>query len=449
MTFNLTAANRKKLNDLKDYFKKYKTLNNNTLELKVFFTQFIDLVNYSGVSDFNFVLENFSTDKIGSTIITQLNNKILAKKYFNANHSSRKYICNAPYTTLNFDKTGNINVCCYSRSFSLGSFPKNSIKEVWFGAYLDHMRKSLAEFDFSKGCDLCFNQIKTGNFKNSLLHKFDFYSNYTNNQFPSVFEFEITNICNYECIMCGGYFSSSIRKNREKLDPLKQVYDNNFVDQLKEFIPHLKVCNFLGGEPFLTPIYYKIWNEILNLNPNINVFATTNGSILNNKVKETVLSLPNFKLIFSLDSLNENTYSFIRKNGNLKTVLETFNFFNDLNRVAGIAFCPMIQNIYELPNIIEFCIKYNIDLSINTVRGPLGGRIKGIHENGVKDTVSYFNLKDKITEVSASLLPEVSIYTLAESKKEEIIKFLSKFKFKTYYQSRLDGVISSLKSSTM
>jgi MoaA/NifB/PqqE/SkfB family radical SAM enzyme len=78
---------------------------------------------------------------------------------------------------------------------------------------------------------------------------------------PKVMEFELSNECNLECVMCNGSFSSSIRKNREKLPPIISPYNDDFVNELDAFIPHLTDAKFLGGEPFMIEIYLKIGNE--------------------------------------------------------------------------------------------------------------------------------------------------------------------------------------------
>lgn len=444
MNFKLTSSNKKKLNELKAYFKDYISKNSSNYTLVQFFELFIKSVSKSSETDYNSVLEAHSIEKIGSFVVKELNNKIKEKLFLKNALKARKYTCFAPHTTLNFDKAGNISACCSSRSYNLGTYPDDSIKNIWFGEKLNKMREELANLNFSQGCNSCSKQITSGNFANSLLKKFDFYSAYVDS-YPSVFEFEISNTCNYECIMCGGYYSSSIRKNREKLPFLSNVYDNNFVDQLKEFIPHLKVCNFLGGEPFLTPVYYKIWDAIKELNSTIKIYVTTNGSILNKKVREAVLGLPNFKLVFSIDSLNHKTYSFIRRNGDLDKVLETFNFFNTYNRVSTLAFCPMIQNIYELPSIIDFCRTNNLLLYINTVTEPLGGRIVGIHENGTSNTIFNYNKKEEVSNKLDTLIPEVSLYSLPKNEKEAVIKFLSNLEYPLYYKEKIQGIINSLK----
>jgi MoaA/NifB/PqqE/SkfB family radical SAM enzyme len=77
-------------------------------------------------------------------------------------------------------------------------------------------------------------------------------------------ELEIENTCNLECVMCIGELSSAIRKNRDKLPPIKSPYNEAFVEQLEEFIPHLKELRFNGGEPFLINSVFRIFEKWRN-----------------------------------------------------------------------------------------------------------------------------------------------------------------------------------------
>jgi MoaA/NifB/PqqE/SkfB family radical SAM enzyme len=279
-------------------------------------------------------------------------NLILSSFRFN----NSKNCCLAPHSTINFDSTGKMKVCCYNEKFILGTYPATSLKQAWNTEAKQPFIKALERRQFPAGCSQCRAQILQHNEKNALFASYDWTDNYLEDHYPIAMKFEFGTICNYECIMCGGKWSSSIRKNREKLPSLKHPYDDSFVEQLKEFIPFLKIGSFLGGEPFLNPIYYKIWDAMLELNPDIALHITTNGSIYSSKIENYLKKFKNVSVTISLDSLDCKTYSFIRKNGNLTTVLENLQKFKKLGMLNGIAFCPMIQNIFELPHIIHFCI---------------------------------------------------------------------------------------------
>jgi len=354
-------------------------------------------------------------------------------------------ICCAPYTSLNFDSTGNVNVCCYNRQHVLGSYPNKTIKEMWNSTERKDLIAALSKLDFTKGCDLCYKGILALN-KNILIKKFNSWRSSIYNDMPVNMDFEFGTVCNYECIMCGGKWSSSIRKNREKLPQLISPYDDAFVNQLKEFIPHLTTTNFLGGEPFLTPLYYKIWDSIAEINPNISVLVTTNGSILNKRIEDLFAKLPNMGILLSIDSLTESNYNFIRKNGNFNMVQKNIEKLLSLNRLYSLLFCPLIQNIYETHRIVDFCVKNKLRLYINTVHGPLGSRIKGIHENGKEEYVWNGLSMEKINHTNDVLIPEFCIETLSKQELKKIIEYLKCLLFYPEpYKTMLEGLINIIK----
>ena len=212
--------------------------------------------------------------------------------------------------SLNFEQNGNATACCFNRQFILGTYPMNSISDIWAGARAQELRRSLANSELMGGCRLCKQQIEARNF--SGLHARYYDRPYgTGLQdggalVPRMMEFELSNACNLECVMCNGFFSSSIRKNRERLEPKRSPYDDDFVEQLRPFLPALREAKFLGGEPFLNPLYFKIWDLILEVNPSIDTSITTNGSILNPKVKDVVRRLEPC-IAISCESLNPKT----------------------------------------------------------------------------------------------------------------------------------------------
>ncbi|MBK8698401.1 MAG: hypothetical protein IPN29_02155 [Saprospiraceae bacterium] len=161
----------------------------------------------------------------------------------------------------------------------LGIYPRTSVKEAWYGAAADTLRQYMVDGNLDGGCKLCHLAIESGNYSGTKARYYDGYAHsidYTKKNGllkwfgkqsfkvlpPKVFEFELSNVCNLECVMCDGYFSSSIRQNREHLPPLSNPYDDKFVDERAEFLPGITDLKFLGGEPFLIDAYLKIWERV-------------------------------------------------------------------------------------------------------------------------------------------------------------------------------------------
>ncbi len=295
-------------------------------------------------------------------------------------------ICHAPFSNINFEQGGNATACCYNRKHVLGKFPEQTIKQMWFGEKAQELRNYIKEQDFNHGCGLCANQINSFNFENSRLKGFDDYTDeetlkhkikqklgFKSATYPKCFEFEIDNICNLECVMCDGKFSSLIRKNRENLRPIISPYNDQFVEDVAKYIPYLQEAKFLGGEPFLTPLYYKIWDKIKELNPNLKISITTNATVLTKKVKQVLEEL-NVRIILSIDSVKRDTYEQIRQNANFDKVMDNIQYFLSYSaqnkRPISLAVCPITLNFLEIPEIVDFCNRNYARIYFNTVDRP-------------------------------------------------------------------------------
>lgn len=316
----------------------------------------------------------------------EFNQEILKKYNKSRPMGAQSVICYAPFKNLYFGHWGKVTACCYNRDFVLGNFPKQSITEIWSGEKSNQLRKSLENNNLDFGCNLCKQHILSENFEANKAKQYD--TNKLNrNKYPSVMEFELSNICNLECEMCSGEFSSLIRRNRENLDPIPVVYDQKFVDQLEEFIPYLEEVKFYGGEPFLIEIYYDIWEKIIEINPKIRISVQTNATILNKRVKE-ILSKANFHLNISIDSLEKENYEKIRKNANFERVMNNLDWFYNYAREKetffGISTCLMNNNYHEVPIFLNFCAQRDIPIYFHFVDYPKQLALKSLHKEKLK-----------------------------------------------------------------
>ena len=219
-------------------------------------------------------------------------------------------------------------------------------------------------------------------------------------------EFETSNVCNLECTMCKGYYSSAIRKNREHLPPLENPYDDKFVRQLEPYIPHLTEAHFLGGEPFLIESYYRIWDLIARSNPDIAVTIVTNGTILNDKVKHAIERLK-ATINVSIDALDPANYERIRVNAKFDKVMENFRFFRSYvarkNTGMTINVCPMQQNWRELPHFLEFCNGHDVGLFFNTVYYPEEQALGYLEPQELQNIIAYLEEAPILAETPTQL----------------------------------------------
>jgi len=321
-------------------------------------------------------------------------------------------LCHAPENSLYFGRDGMVSACCYSRSASVGSYPAQTIAEIWNSTQAESMRSALRQNKLPKGCELCADKLLARNFTQLVAQSYDALAlpacpdtaikRITNRLFPknvqrwpSQMEFELSNKCNLQCAMCSGFFSSTIRAIREKLPPLPEIYDDAFVEQLRPFLPHLKRAKFLGGEPFLIDVYYKIWDLLIELNPNCEVSITTNGTVFNKRVGQ-ILERLNGQVIVSFDSIRKETYEKIRVNAKMERTLENFDALMQVNKGKGkslcIAVCPMVSNWQEIPDLVRFANARGINIVFNIVVFPFEHSLQSLPRATQKEIAEYFRL---------------------------------------------------------
>lgn len=330
-------------------------------------------------------------------------NKAALKEYQHTRITSNKSaLCHAPTTSMFFGIGGDVLACCMSREFPLGNIKNKTINEIWNGSIMLQMRKEMSRNQLNEACKYCVQQLNGHNFKNLHAANYDRYVDRRlkhvlrlgkRPKYPRIMEFELSNICNLECTMCNGFFSSSIRKNRENKPPLETPYGKDFALQLEEFLPHLTDAKFLGGEPFLAPVNYLIWDKIVEINPEIEVHITTNATVLNKRVKDLLNKL-NVTYIVSIDSIVRETYTEIRKNADYDRVMEHVAFFRQQaakrNKPVSFAVCPIATNRFEMPSLVEYCNHHNMTIFFNTVSYPESLALRKMNSTDLFELITQY-----------------------------------------------------------
>jgi MoaA/NifB/PqqE/SkfB family radical SAM enzyme len=300
----------------------------------------------------------------------------------------RGTFCHAPSINLNFDQSGVVTACCYNRKFVLGTYPRDTLQDIWNGEKRKELERYLAQDDLSHGCELCQQQLRAGNIAGMRATYFQSKNvpsspgtPWNDTRMPKQMEFELSNVCNLECVMCSGHFSSLIRQNREHLPPLVNPYDDAFVEQLHPFLRYLSKVVFAGGEPFLNRLYYKIWDMMADSPHQPQVALVTNGTILNDKVKDIVRKL-RIDIAVSVDSLDPVNYEEIRVNADYGKLRRNLDWFLASARETGAWFgfsiCTMTHNWRHVPDLFRFCIQSDIDIFCNTVFWPLKSSLRSL-----------------------------------------------------------------------
>ena len=353
-----------------------------------------------------FVNKIFAMFKFGKANLIKQYNALREK----SNHAR---FCNAPTTSLRFHRNGGIQFCCRHIDFQYLS--EKSIKEIWFGNEMDKIRKSFNDYQIPQSCNFCAMPFYAKDFSIVNALSFD-YIQPNKNGYPVMMDFSLENTCNLACIMCDASLSSKIQQQKRTKPKAKSYcYDENFVEQIVEFIPHLKYSVFTGGEPFLINIYFQIWQKIIELNPETIINVVTNGTVLNQRVLDFVDNA-NVNVTVSIDSFNPDTYGKIRIGAKLDDTLRNVDKFAEIccskNTRFTITVCPMIINAFEIPEIVNKCNEQNWGFSYNTVIKPWNQALWSLEIFKIREIIEYYKSFDIYEKDELSINNKANFYTL-------------------------------------
>ena len=168
----------------------------------------------------------------------------------------------------------------------------------------------------------------------------------------------VTDNCNLRCIYCMSEKENNFLKKNEKLT------DDEIYRVVKESANlGIKKIRITGGEPLVRAGIVKLIGKINEIPGIEEIYLTTNGILLGDKLEE--LKLNGLKGVnISLDSLEEDKFNKLTRLGNLNNVLEAIDkaielgvkvkvntvIVNDINKDEII---EILKEIKLLPNKIE------------------------------------------------------------------------------------------------
>jgi len=227
--------------------------------------------------------------------------------------------------------------------------------------------------DLSLGCDFCRWPIENQRPDLAFARWFADLPVTAQPDWPAQLEFSVSNTCNLQCVMCNGEWSSSIRSQREGLAPLPKVYDDDFFEGLRDFLPHLEKVKFLGGEPFLAAETLRIMEMMVEVGATARCHVTTNGTQWSPRVERILEMLP-VDIAVSLDAASKATYEQIRIGSTWETARENLDRFRATAERRGthvsITMCLMTVNWHEFADFCLLADSLDISCDVNTVTQP-------------------------------------------------------------------------------
>ena len=186
-------------------------------------------------------------------------------------------------------------------------------------------------------------------------------------------EFALSNTCNLQCVQCNGELSSAIRAQREGRPPLRSPYGDAFFEELVEFLPHVEVAVFIGGEPFLSRECRRVWDLLIELDLRPEVHVTTNATVWDERVEHYLRALE-MNVAVSIDGATAAVNDAIRVGSTHADVLTNRERIRATIRSyggsLGINYCLMVQNWSELLEVLLDGDRIEADVNVLPVIHP-------------------------------------------------------------------------------
>lgn len=285
--------------------------------------------------------------------------------------------CAAPAVQLRLDANGLVTTCCRTLQ-PLGHIGRERLIDIWRGERRRTVEAALERWDFSEGCQPCGAEIAVEGRGPSYAAIHDEFAvgltaDPATRAWPRRMEMNLSNLCNLQCIQCDGESSSSIRLHRERLPPMPVAYGDEFFEDLELFLPHLDHIVFAGGEPFMSPENFRVWDMVADLAPHITCKVVTNATQWNRRVERVLDRIP-MHFIFSIDGITKPTYESIRIGADFDAVMDNVERFRryaaDRGTTASVNHCLMPQNHHEFADLLLWAEERRLFVNVSVVRTP-------------------------------------------------------------------------------
>lgn len=165
--------------------------------------------------------------------------------------------------------------------------------------------------------------------------------------FPRTVYWECTQRCNFNCIHCYSSSNNKLKDGELKLSEVKTLI-RELSAMGTEFL------SIGGGEPLLYPHIADVVEYAAK--KSVAVEISTNASLVTDKIINN-LKIAGLKFIqISIDGATNNTYSKIRKGGDLSLIIKNID---KLSKHFVVSTCMVVNkiNIDELEDVIDLSIK--------------------------------------------------------------------------------------------
>lgn len=250
--------------------------------------------------------------------------------------------CNEPFVNVDIEPNGIVRLCCGSwHPKSVGNLFENSLEEIWLNEESQKVRDSIYDQSYSY-CKLNICPKWQSNNLSTIKPR-------VKTLLPSKVKFSFDDSCNLECPSC--------RTKKIQHLPGSKEYDNSMfiLESIKN--SYLKLGKnqdviFIitgSGDPFGSDVFRNFLYDLDGSKlPKLCLMFLTNGVMLTEKIIGKIKKIHNniTAMNISIDAFNPDTYTAIRKGGNLTQLKQNIQFMHSYKGFDHIKFCYsfVVQN---------------------------------------------------------------------------------------------------------
>lgn len=308
-----------------------------------------------------------------------------------------KTFCIVPWTHVRLEPTGTILPCCKIDRAQVPDFNINTLDnfdQYWNSEYLKNLRRDLGSGVRPEQCNTCWRDedakkpsrrqetnvhlVKHVNTREILKSQ-----DWTSNNLPISWDMNLSNICNFKCVMCFPELSSQIQTERKKHpDKFLTIKSSNlnfdgtwpekslFQDLIKRAGPNTKILALKGGEPLLVKNVMEMIQGVEN-KQNATLMLNTNGSVeMTPAFVEEIAKFEKNWIFVSVDGIGDEG-EYVRHGSTWNKVENNIHKFSQIKNNT-FKLCVVLQFFSPLtfPNIFDFAKKHNYDVELLYCSSP-------------------------------------------------------------------------------
>tara|TARA_B100000683_G_scaffold266382_1_gene298545 strand:+ start:1236 stop:2480 length:1245 start_codon:yes stop_codon:yes gene_type:complete len=351
-----------------------------------------------------------------------------------------KTFCVYPWTHQMIDTNGAVKLCCVAEDPTVKDEGRHmtvkdkNLSELWNDPYMQDVRRRMLEGKYVKDCGQCYRKERRGEFsfrqrvnEGQQLHD----PQIVVKDLPHYLDIRFGNLCNLKCRMCTGMYSKKFGEELETIadkdeqfrllapDSAKSYtfdwYENpNFWEDLKNYMPFVKLIYLTGGEPTLVQGNYDFLQQLIDKGfaENISLVFNTNVTNFQQRFLDTINQFKKVTLNLSIDGV-EGVQEYIRYPSKWNHIQKNMNLLMEKVRVSQtkfhLVFTPTVSilNVANFKTFIEWA--YNFALNNNTSNSDWDMQPIFLHGPQFQDMIyattdyRYFAL-DKLNKVNKNAL---------------------------------------------